>query len=205
MDNLINHKSKVDISEKKGLWCYINKLERLHPQMLIFLWSPVFTTTSFLSTDVIGLLWQNLSAMPGTWNETSQKSSQVPNSTNAGSCSLVFWVIACLSTEFWYVIWKQNSADLLFKALTGYSVCCCETFAQFACLHMCSWPATSRFWAWGTYFAHFRLWNVTLDEYSFIYSTEIKASLFFQSKKLYLQKTVLMAMPSNTKHKVGHM
>lgn len=57
--------------------------------------------------------------------------------------------------------------------------------SHFLCLHICSlttflrWPATSRFWAWGSYFVDFRLWNVGLDQYLFIYSTEIKAFLFF--------------------------
>lgn len=69
--------------------------------------------------------------------------------------------------------------------------------SQFLCLHIFSlttfprWPATSRFWAWSTCFADFRLWNVTLDHYLFIYSTEIKASLFFSRVRSYTCKKLV--------------
>lgn len=67
-------------------------------------------------------------------------------------------------------------------------------YSQFHYMHIYSspifprWPANSRFWAWSTYFADFRLWNVALDQYFLIYSTEIKASLFFPEWEVTLAK-----------------
>lgn len=68
--------------------------------------------------------------------------------------------------------------------------------SQFLCLHICSlttfprWPAISRSWAWGTYFANFRLWNVALYQYLFIYLfyRDKSFSFFFAEWEVILAK-----------------